>query len=67
MADQPKSTGGPSFSLLLAGVLGLLVSAWAFVGPAAWPINGIVPMGWIVVAVAIVIGVALVVTPRRKK
>ncbi|MBO0855701.1 MAG: hypothetical protein J2P18_18275 [Nocardia sp.] len=55
----------PSIPLLLGGILALLVSAWALIGPTAWPAHSIVPAGWIVVAVAVVVGIALVVTPRR--
>ncbi|WP_024802274.1 hypothetical protein [Nocardia sp. BMG51109] len=67
MADNSETRRGPSFSLLLAGVLALLVSVWAFIGPSAWPVHSIIPVGWIVVAAAIVVGIALVVAPRKKK
>ncbi|WP_227984210.1 hypothetical protein [Nocardia spumae] len=73
MADNTQAdTGaetrrGPSFSLLLAGALALLVSVWAFIGPTSWPIHTAIPVGWIVVGAAIVVGVALVVSPRRNK
>ncbi|MBB5914719.1 FtsH-binding integral membrane protein [Nocardia transvalensis] len=66
MADNSKTRRGPSFSLLLAGVLALLVSVWAFIGPSSWPTHSIIPIGWIVVAAAIVVGIGLVVSPRRK-
>jgi hypothetical protein len=66
-AGNTKNCRGPSFTLLLAGLLALLVSIWAFIGPDSWPAHSVVPAGWIVVAVAIVVGVGLVVTPRRKK
>jgi hypothetical protein len=66
VADKSKARRGPSFSLLLAGLLALLVSIWAFIGPDSWPSHAIVPAGWIVVAAAIVIGIALVVSPRKK-
>ncbi|ATL65838.1 hypothetical protein [Nocardia terpenica] len=67
MNDNPETRRGPSFSLLLAGVLAVLVSVWAFIGPDSWPKHSIVPVGWIVVLAAIVVGVALVVSPRRRK
>lgn len=53
--------------MLLAGVLALLVSVWAFIGPSSWPAHSIIPIGWIVVAAAIVVGIVLVVAPRKKK
>ncbi|MEU0543000.1 hypothetical protein ABZ319_24320 [Nocardia sp. NPDC005978] len=56
----------PSFSLLVAGVLGLAVSIWAFIGPHSWPISGGLSLGWIVVIVAIVVGVVLVLSPRKR-
>ncbi|MBF6327416.1 hypothetical protein [Nocardia transvalensis] len=67
MADNSETRRGPSLSLLLAGVLALLVSVWAFIGPSSWPSHSIVPIGWIVVGVAIVVGVILVIAPRKKK
>ncbi|RDI51675.1 hypothetical protein [Nocardia mexicana] len=67
MADNSETRRGPSFSLLLAGLLALLVSVWAFIGPSSWPEHSIIPIGWIVVAVAIVVGIALVISPRKKK
>ncbi|WP_067698242.1 hypothetical protein [Nocardia jejuensis] len=57
----------PSFSLLLAGVLALLVSVWAFIGPHSWPVSGGLSLGWIVVIAAIVVGVVLVLSPRKRK
>ncbi|MFJ1460009.1 hypothetical protein [Nocardia wallacei] len=67
MADNSETRRGPSFSMLLAGVLALLVSVWAFIGPSSWPAHSIIPIGWIVVAAAIVVGIVLVVAPRKKK
>ncbi|GAB2722236.1 hypothetical protein [Nocardia thraciensis] len=67
MADNSETRRGPSFSLLLAGLLALLVSVWAFIGPSSWPAHSIIPIGWIVVAAAIVVGIALVVSPRNRK
>ncbi|MFF0491233.1 hypothetical protein ACWDSJ_22230 [Nocardia sp. NPDC003482] len=66
MSDKSETRRGPSISLLLAGVLALLVSVWAFIGPSAWPANSAVPIGWIVVGVAILVGVILVISPRKK-
>lgn len=58
---------GPSFSLLLAGVLALLVSGWAFLGPSDWPAHNHFPFGWVVVAAAIVVGAGMTISPRRRK
>ncbi|MQY19004.1 hypothetical protein [Nocardia macrotermitis] len=65
--DDPKPVRGPSFSLLFAGMLALAVSVWAFLGPSAWPVHSGVPVGWIVVAVAIVAGIVMVISPRRRR
>ncbi|GAB4583316.1 hypothetical protein [Nocardia sp. NPDC127526] len=64
MAD--KKTRRPSFSLLLAGLLGLGVSVWAFIGPS-WPVSSGLSLGWIVVIAAIVVGIVLVLSPRKHK
>ncbi len=64
---RTETRRGPSLSLLAAGILALLVSIWAFIGPNSWPIHSAVPVGWIVVGAAIVVGIALVVAPRRRK
>ncbi|WP_067683921.1 hypothetical protein [Nocardia miyunensis] len=64
--DDPKTGRGPSFSLLFAGLLALAVSVWAFLGPSAWPAHSAFPIGWIVVAVAIVAGIVMVISPRRR-
>lgn len=58
---------GPSLLLLLAGILAVLVSVWAFLGPDSWPVHSTVPVGWIVVGAAVVVGIALVISPRKKK
>ncbi|NKY50474.1 hypothetical protein [Nocardia vermiculata] len=58
---------GPSLSLLLAGLLAMLVSVWAFIGPTSWPVHSVVPVGWIVVGLAVVVGIVLVISPRRRK
>ncbi|MFC9433177.1 hypothetical protein [Nocardia sp. NPDC057030] len=71
MADKSSETTGrrrgPSASLLIIGLLALGVSAWAFVGPEAWPATSAVPIGWIVVLAAIIVGIVLVVSPRRHR
>ncbi|MGW4245460.1 hypothetical protein [Nocardia sp. NPDC004722] len=67
MAENKNKKRRPSFGLLLAGVLGLGVSVWAFVGPHSWPVSGGLSLGWIVVIAAIVVGVVLVLTPRKNR
>jgi fatty acid desaturase len=71
LSDTETRTGrtrrGPSAALLLAGLLAVLVSVWAFIGPAAWPTHSGVPLGWIVVGAAIVVGCGLVLSPRRRR
>ncbi|MGW4529407.1 hypothetical protein ACWEOI_00515 [Nocardia sp. NPDC004340] len=57
----------PSFALLLAGLLGLGVSVWAFIGPHLWPVSGGLSLGWIVVIAAIVVGVILVLSPKKHR
>ncbi|WP_067543968.1 hypothetical protein [Nocardia crassostreae] len=64
MAD--KKTRRPSFSLLLAGLLGLAVNVWAFIGPS-WPVSGGLSFGWIVVVASIIVGIVLVLSPRKHK
>ncbi|MFG1794299.1 hypothetical protein [Nocardia sp. NPDC049149] len=70
MADKSNngatdSKRGPSLSLLVIGLLALGVSAWAFV-PEHWP-GSSVPVGWIAVLGAILIGILLVVSPRKRR
>ncbi|MGW4088716.1 hypothetical protein [Nocardia sp. NPDC004750] len=72
MAEKEKkettdSRRGPAASLLIAGLLSLAISVWAFVGPASWPAAGMISIGWIVVLAAIVIGILLVISPRRRR
>lgn len=59
--------GGFSPGLFFVGLLALGLSAWALAGPTQWELTTIVPIGWIVVALAIVVGLALVVSPRRRR
>ncbi|MEU7769106.1 hypothetical protein AB0B25_28975 [Nocardia sp. NPDC049190] len=68
--DNPESTHerrhGVSPALLIVGLLALAVSVWAFVGPVSWPSAGMIPIGWILVLAAIVIGIILVISPRKQ-
>jgi type IV secretory pathway VirB6-like protein len=65
--DSSTKSRGPSVSLLIVGMLALGVSIWALIGPAAMPATGSVPLGWIVVIAAIVIGILLVISPRKPR
>ncbi len=65
--DDTEPRRGPSFSLLIAGALAVLVSVWAFIGPSTWPGHSPFPIGWTVVAVAILVGIAMTVSPRRRR
>ncbi|MFC8530871.1 hypothetical protein [Nocardia sp. NPDC057227] len=64
MADPVRPRGGPSLSMLVAGLIGLAISVWAFVGPSA---VDIIPLGWTAVGVAIVAGILLVLPRGRNK
>lgn len=59
--------GGFSAGLFITGLLALLVSIWALAGPDQWDVTSMIPVGWIIVAVAIVTGVALVISPRKHR
>jgi uncharacterized membrane protein HdeD (DUF308 family) len=63
--ETTESRRGPAASLLIAGLLSIAISVWAFVGPASWPAASMIPIGWIVVIAAIVIGILLVISPRK--
>lgn len=56
---------GPSLPLLIVGLLALALSIWALVGPSAWPAASMIPIGWLVVGGAIVVGLMLVLCPSR--
>ncbi|MEU2032260.1 hypothetical protein [Nocardia amamiensis] len=64
--NTTESRRGPAASLLIAGLLALAVSVCGFIGPASWPAASMLPIGWIVVLAAIVIGIALVISPRKR-
>lgn len=57
---------GPSAVLLLAGLVALLVSAWALAGPSAWGRLPDLHLGWLVVVAAVVVGLGLVFSPGRR-
>ncbi|WP_327095551.1 hypothetical protein OIE68_37070 [Nocardia vinacea] len=63
--DNNVTKRGPSVSLLIVGLLALGVSSWAFIGPATMTATGVASLGWVVVIAAIVVGILLVISPRR--
>jgi hypothetical protein len=62
MADDPRRF---SPVLLLAGIGSLLVSAWALLGGSAL-LHGL-DLRWLLVVVALVVGVLLVVAPGKRR
>ncbi|MGQ4597343.1 hypothetical protein [Nocardia sp. R6R-6] len=62
--DTGEARRGPAASLLITGLLALAVSVWGFIGAA--PTSSMLPVGWIVVLAAIVIGIVLVISPRKR-
>jgi len=65
--DTDTRRDGPSFPLLIIGILALALSIWTLIGPATWPVTSMIPIGWIVLAGAIVIGLLLVVAPGKRR
>lgn len=65
--DDNVTKRGPSVSLLIVGLLALGVSSWAFIGPATMTATGVASLGWVVVIAAIVVGILLVISPRRPR
>nr|WP_137725463.1 hypothetical protein [Prescottella subtropica] len=65
-SSAPRRSRRPSLGLLLAGLAALLVSGWALIGPFSLDALGHVEFRWIFVAVAVVIGAALVLSPARR-
>ncbi|MFD5178560.1 hypothetical protein ACFWM1_22330 [Nocardia sp. NPDC058379] len=57
----------PAFSLLSTGLIALALSVWALLGAPTPDNGGILPIGWGVVIAAIVIGLLLTISPRRKR
>ena len=57
----------PAAGLLFAGLIALLVSAWSLIGPENFRSLDGAPSKWIVVAVAVVVGLVLVFAPGRRK
>ena len=60
-----KHNRRPSGLLLIAGIVALLVSGWALLGPSSF--EGFdANVGWVLVAVAVLVGAVLVLTPSKK-
>lgn len=58
--------GRPSILLALSGLVALLVGGWALTGQDFGALVHSNLLGWIAIAVAIAIGVALVAVPTRR-
>lgn len=67
MTDDTNSRRRPSLLMLFTGLLALIVSGWALIGPAGWGNLPAFPIGWAAVATAIVVGLWLVVSPRDRR
>ncbi|MEV6273804.1 hypothetical protein [Nocardia sp. NPDC051832] len=69
MAEQTeRKRKGPSVAMLVIGFLALAISAWAMVGPTELrDQSGAFSIGWTLVIGAIVVGVLLVLSPRKRR
>lgn len=63
MADDLSTTRRPSAALLLMGLVALGISAWSLFGPGTFTWLTTFDGRWLVVAVAGVLGLALIFTP----
>ncbi|MCJ0905122.1 hypothetical protein [Rhodococcus sp. ARC_M6] len=66
-SEEIRKTKRPSVLLLIAGVLAMLVSVWALIGPFSLAPAADVQFRWIFVGAAVVAGLLLVILPNRKK
>jgi hypothetical protein len=66
-AEEARKTKRPSVLLLIAGVLAMLVSVWALIGPFSLAPAADVQFRWIFVGAAVVAGLLLVILPNRRK
>ncbi|OLL16787.1 MULTISPECIES: hypothetical protein [unclassified Rhodococcus (in: high G+C Gram-positive bacteria)] len=58
---------GPSILMLLSAIAALAVSGWALIGPFSLEPLANVEFRWLLVALAVVVGAALVFAPGKKK
>ncbi|MET7768596.1 hypothetical protein [Nocardia sp. NPDC005366] len=65
-SDRTSQGRGPSASLLIVGLLALALSVCALAGPATVSAAGAISFGWIIVIAAIVVGIVLVISPRKR-
>ena len=66
-SEEIRKTKRPSVLLLIAGVLAMLVSVWALIGPFSLAPAADVQFRWIFVGAAVVAGLLLVILPNRRK
>ncbi|GGK56798.1 hypothetical protein [Nocardia camponoti] len=67
MAEEIKKRRSPSIPMLLTGILALTLATWVFLGTPTPSNAGVLPVGWTVVSVATVVGLLLVLNPRRHR
>lgn len=67
--SAPEATGNektrPSIALALSGLIAVLVGGWALTGEDFVALIHSDLLGWLAIAIAIAIGVALVAVPTR--
>lgn len=63
--DRPRRRG-PSVLLLLAAIAALAVSGWALIGPFSLEPLANVEFRWVIVAVAVAVGAALLFAPGKR-
>ncbi|OZF57391.1 hypothetical protein [Rhodococcus sp. 14-2470-1a] len=64
-AEERNARTRPSALLFLSGLVALLVSVSALIGPSALESLGNVQFRWVFVVAAIVVGLALLLAPGR--
>lgn len=66
-ASQTTTCKRPSILMLLMGFAALIVSAISLAGPTSWAELPSLPFGWIAVGVAVLVGLGLITSPRRRR
>ncbi|TDZ92397.1 hypothetical protein [Mycobacteroides salmoniphilum] len=64
--EAAEEKGRPSILLALSGLVALVVGGWALTGQDFGALVHSNLLGWVAIAVAIAIGVALVAVPTRR-